>query len=167
MALFPSELVAAASGFITRCRDRGVMIVTAESCTGGLLAALLTEIPGASAVFERGFVTYSNTAKQQLLGVSAELLAAHGAVSAEVAQAMAQGARRAANGDVHLRLSLAITGIAGPGGGSAQKPVGTVFIASDGAVLRCERHHFSGDRGEIRMAALRAGMLMLYENISI
>jgi nicotinamide-nucleotide amidase len=106
------------------CRDRGLKIATAESCTGGLLAALLTEIPGSSHVFERGFVTYSNGAKTELLGVSDLLLARHGAVSGEVAHAMAVGCLDRSNVD----LAVSVTGIAGPAGGSPEKPVGLVYL---------------------------------------
>jgi nicotinamide-nucleotide amidase len=106
------------------CRDRGLKIATAESCTGGLLAALLTEIPGSSHVFERGFVTYSNEAKTELLGVGDLLLARHGAVSEEVAHAMAVGCLDRSNVD----LAVSVTGIAGPAGGSPEKPVGLVYV---------------------------------------
>jgi nicotinamide-nucleotide amidase len=107
------------------CRDRGLKIATAESCTGGLLAALLTEIPGSSHVFERALVTYSNEAKSELLGVSDLLIAQHGAVSEQVAHAMAVGCLDRSNVD----LSVSVTGIAGPGGGSPEKPVGLVYLA--------------------------------------
>jgi nicotinamide-nucleotide amidase len=116
--------------------------VTAESCTGGLVAALLTSIPGSSDVVERGFVTYSNEAKTELLGVPAEIIAAHGAVSAQTAEAMARGALAHSRADV----SVSITGVAGPGGGSAEKPVGLVFLAVAAAK--------SCDVAEMRFGAL-------------
>ncbi len=108
------------------CRERGLTLTTAESCTGGLVAAAITDIPGSSDVFDRGFVTYSNDAKMALLGVSADILAKHGAVSAECAKAMAEGALNSAG----TSLAISITGIAGPGGGSPEKPVGLVFMAA-------------------------------------
>lgn len=108
------------------CRERGLTLTTAESCTGGLVAAAITDIPGSSDVFDRGFVTYSNNAKMALLGVGKDLLAKYGAVSAECAKAMAQGALNAAGTNV----AVSITGIAGPGGGSSEKPVGLVFMAA-------------------------------------
>lgn len=131
--------------------EDGVRLAVAESCTGGGLAYRLTSLPGASQWFERGFVTYSNAAKSDMLGVPEALLASHGAVSAEVASAMAEG--------VLLRtpalVSAAITGIAGPGGARPDKPVGTVFIAvARGADRKVRRHWFSGDRDAIRRQAI-------------
>jgi nicotinamide-nucleotide amidase len=109
---------------IERAKARGVMIATAESCTGGLIAGELTGIPGSSAVVDRGFVTYSNDAKIEMLGVPAKTIATHGAVSAETARAMAEGALARSQAD----LTVSVTGIAGPGGGSADKPVGLVWF---------------------------------------
>lgn len=122
--MFPAHLIDEADRLLAACRTRGARLVTAESCTGGLLCGVLTEIAGASDVLERGFITYSNAAKQQDLGVAGALLAQYGAVSAEVARAMAAGAlaRAAAN------LAISVTGIAGPGGGSAAKPIGLVYL---------------------------------------
>lgn len=140
---------------LARCRAKGWTLATAESCTGGLVAAALTDIAGASDVVERGFVTYSNRAKSELLGVPAELIARHGAVSAETAAAMAAGALAKAPVD----LAVAVTGIAGPSGGSPDKPVGLVYfgVARRGGKSRTERKIFKGDRAEIRRAAtLRA-----------
>ena len=126
----------------------GLTVALAESCTGGLVAKLLTDQPGASAFFERGAVTYANTAKRGWLHVPAALLASAGAVSDECARAMARGIRRAAG----TTVGLAVTGIAGPEGGSSEKPVGTVFLAlADAAGERVEAFHFSGDRGQIRL----------------
>lgn len=122
--MFPAELVSQAEALLTRLRAGGLKLATAESCTGGLIAALFTEVPGASDVYERGFVTYSNAAKVGVLNVDFEVLLRHGAVSAEVAEAMATGARRASAADI----SLAVTGVAGPGGGTDAKPVGLVYI---------------------------------------
>ena len=128
-------------------RETGMTLALAESCTGGLVAGRITAIPGSSAYFLLGAVTYSNDAKERLLGVSPALLAEKGAVSAEVAKAMARGARKLAGSD----LALAVTGIAGPEGGSPDKPVGTVFIAlADRTGCSAKGYHFSGDRDRIR-----------------
>jgi len=143
------DLIEQADALLERAREAGVMIATAESCTGGLIAATLTEIAGSSDVFERGFVTYSNHAKHALLGVPEDLIARDGAVSETVARAMAEGAlERSPAG-----LSMACTGIAGPGGGSTDKPVGLVHIAAarDGFPTLHERCLF-GDPGR---AAIR------------
>jgi nicotinamide-nucleotide amidase len=138
---------------LAACRARGWMVATAESCTGGLVAAALTAVAGSSDVVERGFVTYSNEAKSDMLGVSAGLVGAHGAVSAEVADAMAAGAI------AHSRAAVAvsITGIAGPGGGSDAKPVGLVHLASatrDGRTNRIERRYGDIGRDAVRRAAV-------------
>jgi len=144
---------------LERCRARGFKLATAESCSGGMIAAALTDIAGSSDVVERGFVTYSNAAKSELLAVPPALIAAHGAVSAEVAEAMALGALRLAPVD----LAVAVTGIAGPGGGSPQKPVGLVWFGSgrrDGAIA-VESHVFPGDRAAVRLAATRRALELL------
>ena len=129
-------------------RERGLHLVTAESCTGGLIAAACTSIAGSSDWFERGAVTYSNEAKTELLGVPAALIARHGAVSAEVARAMAEGALTHSPAD----LSVAVTGIAGPGGGMPGKPVGTVWLAlaRRGAPAQATLLQLSGDRSQVR-----------------
>ena len=132
-------------------QQRGWMMACAESCTGGLLAAACTDVAGSSAWFERGFVTYSNAAKTELLGVPAELIAAHGAVSEAVVRAMASGAAQRAG----VPVAVASTGIAGPGGGSAAKPVGTVWLGWSVAgqvFARC--HHFAGERSAVRQQAV-------------
>lgn len=121
---FPPALAARAAALLRRCEERGLRIATAESCTGGLVAALLTEVPGSSAVVERGFVTYSNEAKTDLLAVPATLIASQGAVSEPVARAMAEGAL----GRSRATVAVAITGIAGPSGATAAKPVGLVHF---------------------------------------
>jgi nicotinamide-nucleotide amidase len=139
-------------------RERRLTLALAESCTGGLLAARLTSVPGASAFLERAYVTYSNQSKVELLGVDPALLASAGAVSAETAAAMAAGARRAARAD----LAVAITGIAGPDGGTPDKPVGLVFIAIEGpAGDRVRRIHFPGSRERVRFQASQAALEML------
>lgn len=132
-------------------KDRKMVLVTAESCTGGGLAEIITRIPGSSAWFERGFVTYSNISKQELLGITPETLEQSGAVSEETARAMAEGALANSHGDI----SVAITGIAGPEGGTTEKPVGTVCIAwgQKGAASRSVRTVFAGDRLQIRRQA--------------
>ncbi|HYO52397.1 CinA family protein [Archangium sp.] len=141
------------------CRRAGVRLALAEASTGGLVSACLTDIPGASAVVERGFVPYSNEAKTEQLGVPVELMVAHGAVSEQVARALAEGALARSRADV----SLGETGISGPSGGSAAKPVGLVYlaVARRGGTSLCERHVFPGDRAEIRRAAARRGLELL------
>ena len=137
---------------IGRAREAGRTIATAESCTGGLIAAALTDIAGASAVFGHGFVSYANDAKVAMLGVEPGLIAREGAVSETVARAMAEGARARAGAD----LAVAVTGIAGPEGGSAEKPVGTVWFGlarKDGATL-AERRVFPGGRDAVRRATV-------------
>ncbi|MDH3659314.1 MAG: CinA family protein [Alphaproteobacteria bacterium] len=147
-----------AADIIEACRTAGLKIATAESCTGGLIAACLTEIPGSSAVIDRGFVVYSNRAKQELLGVPVDMLEEHGAVSAETATAMASGARDRAGVD----LAIAVTGIAGPDGGSAAKPVGLVHLALvTGGHIEAVREVFSGDRQAVRAATLEQALRMI------
>ncbi|MFT3858246.1 MAG: CinA family protein [Aquabacterium sp.] len=139
-----------------RLMTLGWRMATAESCTGGLIAAACTELAGSSVWFERGLVTYSNEAKTELLDVDADLIAAHGAVSEPVARAMAQGALHRARSDV----AVAVTGIAGPGGGSVDKPVGTVWIAwaDRHGQLTSVRHVFKGDRASVRAQTCRAAL---------
>jgi nicotinamide-nucleotide amidase len=158
--MFPSVLTARAASLLDRCRAAGVKLATAESCTGGLVAGLLTEIPGSSAVVERGFVVYSNDAKVELLGVPAETIAAHGAVSAETARAMAEGALKASHADV----AVSVTGIAGPDGGTAEKPVGLVWFASarrGGKTVAREARFGDVGRGNVRMASVRVALELL------
>lgn len=150
-----------AAAIVERATARGLSVTTAESCTGGLIAASLTDIPGASAVFAEGFVTYADAAKAVALGVPEAVLRRHGAVSAAVARAMAHGALRRAGADV----SVAVTGIAGPGGGTAEKPVGLVYIATAATAAavggtRVDRHLFpqTGSRTFIRTLAVRAAL---------
>lgn len=132
-------------------QGRGLMLATAESCTGGMIASACTDLAGSSAWFERGFVSYSNAAKTQLLGVPADCIASHGAVSEPVARAMALGALTHSAAQV----AVAVTGVAGPGGGSPDKPVGTVWIAWAMAdQVRAERMQFSGDRAAVRQATV-------------
>lgn len=136
-------------------QQRGWMLATAESCTGGMLAAACTDLPGSSTWFDRGFVTYSNAAKTEMLGVPAALIAAHGAVSQEVAQAMAAGALAHS----HAQVSIATTGIAGPGGATAGKPVGAVWIAwKYQEYCQAQLFHFSGSREAVRAQAVHCGL---------
>lgn len=155
-----AELRAAARRVVEACVARHLTIATAESCTGGLVAAALTEIPGSSATVMCGFVTYSNEAKQSMLGVSTDILLEHGAVSRAAAQAMARGAL--ARGAVDL--AVAITGIAGPGGGSAEKPVGLVHLVAvgrTGAHLWREERYGDIGRAEVRGRATLTALAML------
>ncbi|WP_425256654.1 CinA family protein [Rubrivivax sp. RP6-9] len=141
-----------------RLRARGAMLATAESCTGGLIAAACTAVAGSSDWFERGFVTYSNAAKTELLGVPAALIAAHGAVSEPVARAMVQGALRQS----HATLAVAVTGIAGPGGAVPGKPVGTVWLAwGTAAGVQAELLQLPGDRSAVREATVAAALARL------
>ena len=148
-----------AAALLERYRRAKLRIVTAESCTGGMVAARLTDIAGASDVVERGFVTYSNEAKTEMLGVPTSLLTQYGAVSAQVARSMAEGALSNARADV----AIAITGIAGPGGAMAGKPVGLVYLAVTrrGGDTKVERQHFSGDRQAVREAAAQRAIELL------
>ncbi len=153
-------LVTSTTQLAALLQDKGWMLATAESCTGGLIAAACTELPGSSNWFERGFVTYSDAAKVELLGVEAASIEAHGAVSEVVVRAMAFGAVRHSRAQV----GVAVTGIAGPGGGSAQKPVGTVWFGFmvDG-LLTSEMKRFDGDRTAVRQATVQhalAGLLL-------
>jgi len=158
--MFDTVLLGRAEKLLADARAKGLTIATAESCTGGLVAGLLTEIAGSSDVFERGFITYSNKAKQDLLGVPGALIRQHGAVSEAVARAMAEGAIRHST----AQLSVAITGIAGPGGGSEDKPVGLVHIAAAraGEATRHRECRF-GDigRSEVRMKSVETALEML------
>ena len=154
-----AELIRAAGQILAACRDQSLKIVTAESCTGGMIATMLTEVPGSSDVFERGFVTYSNEAKEELIGVPVRLIEDFGAVSEEVARAMAVGALAASE----AQLSVSVTGVAGPGGGSPEKPVGLVHLAAArGNKVLHERCEF-GDpgRNEIRRLSVARGFVLL------
>lgn len=146
----------------TALQQRGWMLATAESCTGGMIAAACTDLPGSSAWFDRGFVTYSNAAKTEMLGVPAELIARHGAVSEEVVRAMAQGAMERSNAQV----SIAVSGVAGPGGGSMEKPVGTVWLAwATSTEVLAECMHFPGERTQVRAQTLAHALYSLHAQI--
>ncbi len=154
--MFDDAIKARATAVLDRYRADGLKLATAESCTGGLIVASLTEIAGSSDVVERGFVTYSNEAKTELLGVPAALIAEMGAVSAEVAKAMAQGALAQSHADV----AVSVTGIAGPDGGTAEKPVGLVYLGAcrRNGHPRHLRRVFAGDREAVRRAALEEAL---------
>lgn len=157
--MFDHELREAAEHALHACRKNGLRLVTAESCTGGLIAAALTAISGSSDVVERAFVTYSNEAKRELIGVPWDTLLGYGAVSEPVARAMAAGALARSN----AQIAVSVTGVAGPGGGSPEKPVGLVHFAAirSGHEPLAERHVFPGDRDGIRRLAVLTGLAMV------
>lgn len=156
-----SDIGKLAEAILGVCQSKALKVATAESCTGGLIAAALTEIAGSSAAFDRGFVTYSNEAKMEMLGVRAETLKAHGAVSEQTAREMAEGAIVHSNAD----LVISVTGIAGPTGETPGKPVGLVWfgLARKGEETKVERHVFSGDRAAVRRSALLNALKLLAE----
>ncbi|MCK5166121.1 MAG: CinA family protein [Rhodospirillaceae bacterium] len=157
--MYPEILIIMAEDLIATCRKNGIKLALAESCTGGLVGHRITNVPGSSTLFDRGFVTYSNQAKTEMLGVAEKLLNSFGAVSEQVAIAMAEGAIN--NSDANI--SLSITGIAGPSGGSDEKPVGLVHmaVAKKGTATKHERHIFKGDRGRVRIQAVESGLKLL------
>lgn len=142
-----------------KLRDKNLLLVTAESCTGGMIATAITDLAGSSAVFERGFVTYSNEAKQQLLGISERIIKTHGAVSEECAKAMAEGALH----NSRAAIAVSVTGIAGPGGSSAEKPVGLVYIgiALKGKPADVHKFIFDGDRDAVRKSTRDQALTLL------
>jgi nicotinamide-nucleotide amidase len=148
---------------VRRLTEKAWSMATAESCTGGLVAAAVTDVAGASIIFDRGFITYSNAAKTEMLGVPADLISSHGAVSSDVARAMAEGALRHSNASI----AVAVTGIAGPGGGSPDKPVGLVHFACATAEKTVHREMKFGDVGRdgIRKAAVQAALQLLLETL--
>ena len=157
--MISDTLLAKAEALLAACRAKGILLATAESCTGGLIAATLTAIAGASDVVDRGFVTYSNAAKHDLVGVPMALIEANGAVSEPVARAMAEGALARSR----ATIAVSVTGVTGPGGGSAEKPVGTVCfgLAQKGRPVVSERHVLPGDRAAIRTAAVEHAVAMI------
>ena len=163
--MFPDDIEDAARRIVQAASEAGVWLSTAESCTGGLVGAALTAIAGSSAVYDRGFITYSNAAKFALLGVPPALLEAHGAVSEPVARAMAEGARRASG----AHRAVAVTGSAGPGGGSAAKPVGLVHFGlalPDGMVEHREMRYGDLGRHAVRRAALETALALLENGLA-
>ena len=164
MAEFDPEIVARVEEISAQARESRLMLATAESCTGGLIAASITSLAGSSTVFDRGVVTYSNEAKNELLGVPTDILDHHGAVSAETADAMVTGLFACSRGD----LGVSVTGVAGPGGGSAEKPVGLVYIGHGqrhGAVT-ASRYIFEGDREAIRRQTVLEALSLFHKMLS-
>jgi nicotinamide-nucleotide amidase len=162
MSVFAAEQMTLAARIVAACRDRRLTLSSAESCTGGLIAACITEIPGSSDAFDRGFVTYSNAAKQEMLGASAATLNTFGAVSKQTALEMAQGALARSN----AHIAISVTGIAGPGGGSLEKPVGLVCFAAasrSGRIIQLERRFGNIGRSEVRQMSVIAGLQLTSE----
>lgn len=164
--MFEADVTARAAALIGICRQHNLLLSTAESCTGGLIAGLITSIPGSSDVFDAGFVTYSNEAKTRMIGVPAHLIAAFGAVSAEVARSMALGAIE----NSRAGMSIAVTGVAGPGGGTPNKPVGLVHCAvalRNGKVSHNELRLGAIGREEVRLATIRHAIDMAYDTAAL
>lgn len=161
--MFPADIEILARKVVEAAAARGLTVALAESCTGGLVSGALTAIAGSSAVVERGFVTYSNAAKSDLLGVPMDLIERHGAVSEPVARAMAEGAVRRSTAQV----SVAVTGVAGPGGGSADKPVGLVHFAAAGpaGLIHLERRFGDIGREAVRLDSVRVALELLLDRI--
>jgi len=162
MTHFPDDILGFARQIVTDFTARGLMVSTAESCTGGLIAGALTEIPGSSSVVDRGFVTYTNTAKMEMIGVQEVTLAVYGAVSRETALQMVHGALFRSHAD----LAVAVTGVAGPGGGSAAKPVGLVHLAAKsraGKLIHREMRYGDIGRDGVRLATVRTALEMLID----
>lgn len=157
--MFPQDMLDKAAKALETARAAGIRIATAETCTGGLIGACLTAVPGASQVYDRGFVLYHASAKSTSLGVSEEIAAVHGAVSAEVTKGLAEGALDHSGAGI----AMALTGYAGPGGGNERDPVGTVYIAvaREGRETAVDRHVFSGDRDAVRLAGVAAALDLL------
>lgn len=162
MPMLDDDIVDAAKKLLDICRRKELTIATAESCTAGLVAGTLSEVPGVSSMLERGFITYSNQAKQEMLGVPAATLDAHGAVSRETAEAMAKGALAHAPVD----LAISVTGVAGPDGGSADKPVGLVHFGGasrSGQLVHVEKRFGNPGRAEVRKRSVLQAFVMLHE----
>ena len=161
--MISDQLLTEAEALLAACRAKGIVLATAESCTGGLIAATLTAIPGSSDVVDRGFVTYSNESKNEMIGVPMLLIEAHGAVSEQVARAMVEGALARSR----ATIAVSVTGFAGPGGGSAEKPVGTVCfgLAEKGRPAVTERHILPGDRSGVRSATVAHVFAMIRDRI--
>jgi nicotinamide-nucleotide amidase len=157
--MFSRQLLDQAAAALDLAKAKGVRIATAETCTAGLVSSCLTSVPGASKIFERGFVLYHDSAKATGLGVAEAISRQHGAVSAEVTKGLAEGALNHSTAGV----AVAVTGYAGPGGGSKKNPVGTVYVAcaAEGADTLVERHIFSGDRDAVRLQAVGAALALL------
>ncbi len=165
MGIFSNEIETLATDVLEKCRQRKWQLATAESCTGGLIGGALTDIAGSSDVFDRGFITYSNKAKARVIGVSTEILRAHGAVSEETAREMALGALKTAGAN----LTVAVTGIAGPGGGGPGKPVGLVHFAvatEEGIAEHRKMEYGDIGRSEVRLATVKTALEMLRDALS-
>jgi nicotinamide-nucleotide amidase len=162
--MFPDELLQQAAQALDLARGKDIRIATAETCTAGLVSSCLTSVPGASKVFERGFVLYHDSAKATGLGVPESIARTHGAVSAEVTKGLAEGALAHSTAGV----AVAVTGYAGPGGGNVRNPVGTVYVAAarKNTDTLVERHLFSGDRDAVRTQAVRAALAVLVRALS-
>jgi len=161
--MFPKELTELTNKLISSCRNQDIKIATAESCTGGLIAGCLTSISGSSDVFERGFNTYSNNAKVEMLDVPIDMIIARGAVSETVAIAMCEGALK----NAPVQLTVSVTGIAGPAGGTHEKPIGTVYIASarDGRDTVSKRYIFDGNRDKIRVSTIKKAIEIMSSQV--
>jgi nicotinamide-nucleotide amidase len=160
--MLDDDIVGAAKDLLAICKEKNLLIATAESCTAGLIAGTLTEIPGVSSILDRGYVTYSNEAKHEMLGVSRDILKTHGAVSAQTAQAMARGVL----GHSRVHLAVSVTGIAGPDGGSPEKPVGLVYFAAasrTGKIVDAEKRYGDVGRSQVRKQSVLQAFKMLHE----
>jgi len=160
--MLDDDIVAAAKDLLAICKEKNLLIATAESCTAGLIAGTLTEIPGVSSILDRGYVTYSNEAKHEMLGVSRDILKTHGAVSAQTAEAMARGVL----GHSRVHLAVSVTGIAGPDGGSPGKPVGLVYFAAasrTGKIVDAEKRYGDIGRTQVRKQSVLQAFKMLHE----
>ncbi|MBV9557094.1 MAG: CinA family protein [Pseudolabrys sp.] len=161
-ATLDDDIVQAAKDLLAICKEKNLLVATAESCTAGLVAGTLTEVPGTSSILDRGYVTYSNEAKHEMLGVSHETLKAHGAVSRQAAEAMVRGAL----GHSRVDIAVSVTGIAGPDGGSEAKPVGLVHFAAatrSGKLLHAEKRYGAIGRSEVRKESVLQAFKMLHE----
>ncbi len=160
--MLDDDIVAAAKDLLAICKEKNLVIATAESCTAGLIAGTLTEIPGVSSILDRGYVTYSNEAKHEMLGVSRDILKEHGAVSAQAAEAMVRGVL----GHSRVHLAVSVTGIAGPDGGSPEKPVGLVYFAvasRTGKIVDAEKRYGGIGRTQVRKQSVLQAFKMLHE----
>ena len=160
--MLDEDIVKAAGRLLDICKRKNLLIATAESCTAGLVAGTLTEVPGTSSILDRGFITYSNDAKHEMLGVSRDILAKHGAVSRETAEAMATGVL----GHSRVHLAVSVTGIAGPDGGSPEKPVGLVHFAvasRNGKLVHAEKRFGNVGRSQVRKLSVLQAFAMLHE----
>ncbi|MBI1272707.1 MAG: nicotinamide-nucleotide amidohydrolase family protein [Alphaproteobacteria bacterium] len=159
--MFAPDLIKLATDLLDKCQQRGARLAVAESCTGGLISGLLTEVPGSSKVLDRGFVTYANDAKIAMLGIPGLLIENHGAVSSEVAGAMAKGALERSKAN----YSVAVTGIAGPDGATQGKQVGLVYVAAaqQQGPIKIEKYQFKGNRDAVRLASVEAALRLLQQ----